>query len=83
MYFESVAAAIDMAGHGGYVWSAYGITLLVIGWLLLAPRMRLQDLKRQIAGELRRNADVEPIHNDADAGTDAATDVGIPVRGES
>ena len=56
MYFDSVSAAIDMAGHGGYVWSAYFISALVIVYLLLLPRLRQQRLKRQIAGDIRREA---------------------------
>ena len=66
MYFDSVAAAIDMAGHGGYVWSAYFISLLVIAYLLLVPRLRQQRLKRQIAGELRRDAHAKTVHESLD-----------------
>jgi len=56
VYFDSVSAAIDMAGHGGYVWSAYLISLLVIAYLLLAPRLHQQRVKQQIAGDIRREA---------------------------
>jgi len=66
MYFDSVAAAIDMAGHGGYVWSAYFISLLVIAYLLLVPRLQQQRLKRQIAGELRRDAHAKTVHENLD-----------------
>ena len=68
MYFESFSAAIDMAGHGGYVWSAYAISLVVIGYLLIAPRLRGQRLQRQIMGELRRNSSAKPVHDSADSG---------------
>ena len=68
MYFESVSAAIDMAGHGGYVWSAYAISLVVIGYLLIAPRLRAQRLQRQITGELRRSSPAKPVHDSADSG---------------
>jgi heme exporter protein D len=67
MYFESFSAAIDMAGHGGYVWSAYAISLVVIGYLLIAPRLRGQRLQRQIAGELRRDSSAKS-HDSADSG---------------
>ena len=66
MYFDSVAAAIDMAGHGGYVWSAYCISVLVIMYLLLVPRQRQRRLKRQIAGELRRDAHAKTAHESTD-----------------
>ena len=75
MYFDSVAAAIDMAGHGGYVWSAYFISLLVIAYLLLLPRIRQQRLKRQIVGELRRDAHAKTV--------DESTDRVNAVRGET
>ncbi|MEP6359300.1 MAG: heme exporter protein CcmD [Halioglobus sp.] len=51
-----------MAGHGGYVWSAYFISLLVIVYLLLLPRLRQRSLKLQIAGELRREAHAAALH---------------------
>ncbi|MEP4484655.1 MAG: heme exporter protein CcmD [Halioglobus sp.] len=66
MYFDSVSAAIDMAGHGGYVWSAYFISLLVIAYLLVLPGLRQRSLKRQIAGELRREAHAAALHSSED-----------------
>ncbi len=54
MYFDSLDALIHMDGHGAYVWSAYLITSLVVGFLLLAPRRRQQRFLRRLAGELRR-----------------------------
>ena len=41
MYFESLAAAWDMDGHGLYVWSAYALTalpLVLMAVALLHPR---------------------------------------------
>lgn len=57
MQFESLQAFIAMGGHGVFVWSVYGITVLVLSLLLLAPlrknrRFFLQQmmlLKRQQA----------------------------------
>ncbi|MCP5131930.1 MAG: heme exporter protein CcmD [Pseudomonadales bacterium] len=54
MYFDSVQAALSMDGHGGFVWSAYGICLLVLMLILLAPRRRQQKFLRQLAGEQKR-----------------------------
>lgn len=54
MYFDSIEAAITMAGHGGFVWSAYAITLVVLALLLLAPRRRQARYLRELAGELKR-----------------------------
>jgi heme exporter protein CcmD len=40
MYFDSLNAAWDMAGHGPYVWSAYLITLAVVASLIILPHRR-------------------------------------------
>ena len=54
MYFDSVSAALAMDGHGGYVWSAYLVTLLVVLVLVLVPRRRGREILKQIDGEHRR-----------------------------
>jgi len=59
MYFDSVAAALTMDGHGPYVWSAYAITLIVIAVLVLSPIIRKRRLLRELRGELRRNRQSE------------------------
>jgi heme exporter protein D len=56
MYFESLQAALTMGGHGPYVWSAYGITALVILQLLLWPLRAQRRLLRELRGEQRRNS---------------------------
>ena len=43
-----------MGGHGAYVWSAYAITLVVIGVSLLRPWLATRRLKRVIRQELSR-----------------------------
>ena len=54
MYFDSVAAALAMDGHGAFVWSAYLITLVAVAALLVIPRRRERKILQQLAGELRR-----------------------------
>lgn len=54
MYFESLQAALAMGGHGPYVWSAYGITALVILQLLIWPWRAQRRLLRELRGEQRR-----------------------------
>jgi len=54
MYFDSISAAVAMGGHGGFVWSAYGICLVVLVLILLAPRRRQKRLLRRLAGEQKR-----------------------------
>jgi len=50
--FDGFADFISMGGHGVYVWISYGITFLVMVWLLIAPIAR----KRQILQILQREA---------------------------
>ena len=48
MRFDSLAAFISMDGHGAYIWSAYGITLVVLLANLLWPRvMRASFIKQE------------------------------------
>jgi heme exporter protein D len=54
MQFDSVSEAITMGGHGAYVWSAYAITLVVVGISLLRPWLVTRRLKRVIRQELSR-----------------------------
>jgi len=54
MYFDSLQAAMAMDGHGAFVWSAYGVTVLVVAGVLLAPLRRRHRLLRQLAAQHRR-----------------------------
>ena len=56
MYFDSLSAAMTMGGHGGYVWSAYAITFLVLGVVILRPILSSRRLRRDIRSELARKA---------------------------
>ena len=57
--FADFAEFMTMQGHGPYVWAAYGITLVAIVYLVIAPIMdaraffkqqrRLQKLAQQQA----------------------------------
>ncbi len=44
MYFDSVNDLINMAGHGIFVWSSYGITLLALLSLIIYPLRKKQKL---------------------------------------
>jgi heme exporter protein D len=54
MYFDSLHALLAMDGHGVYVWTAYGVTGLVIAAGLLAPLRRRKRFLLQLAAELKR-----------------------------
>lgn len=59
MYFESLQALLVMDGHGGFVWSAYAVTCLVVAWLLAAPTLRRKRLLRELRGAHSRSAGAE------------------------
>lgn len=47
MYFESIGDLWHMAGHGAFVWSAYGISALVLVSIIAQPLLRFRsELKR-------------------------------------
>jgi heme exporter protein D len=54
MYFDSLSAALQMDGHGAFVWSAYFITLLVVSCLVIVPMRKEKRIIRQIQGTLKR-----------------------------
>ena len=61
MYFDSVSEFAAMGGHGFFVWSAYGISaLLIIGNIVLAVRQQGR-VRQEIQRRLRR--DQRPAHN--------------------
>jgi len=58
--FHSLSAFVDMGGHGQFVWSAYGISLVVILFNFIRPvilkkrnetnvRKQLESEKAQVA----------------------------------
>lgn len=54
MYFDSISSALQMDGHGGYVWSAYLITILVVACLVVLPKRKEKQVIRQLRGALKR-----------------------------
>ncbi|MFN2289325.1 MAG: heme exporter protein CcmD, partial [Chromatocurvus sp.] len=56
MYFDSIQALIEMDGHGVFVWSAYGISIIVLGVLAIAPYRRQRRLLAAIRAGQRRAA---------------------------
>jgi heme exporter protein D len=56
VYFESVSAALQMDGHGVYVWVAYGVCAVVLSYLLISPQRRKRRALREIAAAERRRA---------------------------
>lgn len=48
------AEFIDMGGYGSYVWSSYGIALVVLAANVVVPWLNARKQKRELAGKLRR-----------------------------
>ncbi len=46
---EQVRGFLAMGGYGAFVWPAFGVTALVMGWLLAASLRRLRGLERALA----------------------------------
>ena len=56
MYFESLAAAWHMDGHGVYVWLAYALTAIPLSVMVWLPLKRMRQHWRWIQAEQRRQA---------------------------
>ncbi|WP_034837516.1 heme exporter protein CcmD [Endozoicomonas numazuensis] len=67
MYFDSLASLIHMDGHGIYVWSTYGIGLLIIAYNIVSPlraRKRIvAQIQRQVRSNQSRNRSSSNAHN--------------------
>jgi len=56
MMFDSLSAFLDMGGHGPFVWSAYGITLIVFAYNIFAPIRHRKKMLREIHQRMERDA---------------------------
>ena len=61
MYFESVTAAMQMDGHGIYVWVAYGMTAALLFGLVWTPSRRLRQRKRWVVLDAQRRAGADQM----------------------
>ena len=59
MYFENVAALINMDGHGVYVWASVAVTLAVMLWLVIAPLISQRRLLKEVSRDIQRQQDRE------------------------
>ena len=44
----------DMGGYAFYVWSAWGLTALVLFWQFIQPKLRNAKIKQQLRRQLAR-----------------------------
>jgi heme exporter protein D len=59
MYFENIAALINMDGHGVYVWTSVAVTLAVMLWLVIAPLISQRRLLKEVSRDIQRQQDRE------------------------
>jgi heme exporter protein D len=55
MYFESLDALLNMAGHGPYVWSCYGLFVALLGINIWHARSQNLKALKQAKAFVRRN----------------------------
>ncbi len=60
MVFANLDELLHMGGHGPYVWVSYGVSVVALAWLLVAPLLRRRALLRDIARRARRDANRNP-----------------------
>lgn len=53
--FESLAAFISMKGHGPFVWSVYGISIMAFIYLIYAPIKAYKDMVKIELKKLSRD----------------------------
>ncbi len=54
MSFSSWSEFFHMGGYAFYVWTAYSLTVVVLGGTILAPLLRHWRLRRELARRERR-----------------------------
>lgn len=66
IYWHSVSDFLAMGGYGGYVWTSFGVTALVMAlepfWVARHNQSTLARLKRQIRADARPGTSSENTH---------------------
>lgn len=52
--FDSLNDFLHMQGHGVFVWTAYALAALIMGWLIVSPWLQQRRLRQQLQREYRR-----------------------------
>ena len=58
MYFASVSDFITMDGHGAYVWAVYGVALVILGSLAIAPMLNRRRFVKEELQRMRRESQI-------------------------
>ena len=54
MQFDSLQAALQMDGHGSYVWFVVVVSIVTLALMLIMPVLRKRQIMTQQRGLLRR-----------------------------
>ena len=65
LYFDSVADALAMSGHGVFVWGAYIISFVIIFFVLMRPVMSIRTLNAGIRQEALRKQSAQAAQQNA------------------
>lgn len=52
--FDSLNDFLYMQGHGVFVWTAYVLAAVVMGWLIVSPWLQQRRLRQRIQRQYRR-----------------------------
>ncbi|MBL4868378.1 MAG: heme exporter protein CcmD [Pseudomonadales bacterium] len=58
MYFDNFSDFVQMGSHGSYVWSAYGVTAVVLLASLGYPIKRRRNLAKEYARRVKRESTI-------------------------
>lgn len=56
MNFETLNDFIHMGGHGPYVWTSYGVGLVVIIYNVIAPMVRRKEVIKRLNRNMKRES---------------------------
>lgn len=65
MYFSNWQEFLHMGGYAFYVWVSYGLTLVVLGAVLIAPWLRHRRLQQELARRERREQRHDEIQHES------------------
>ena len=63
MSFSSWSEFLQMGGYAFYVWTAYSLTLVVLGGAVLLPLLRYRRLRREATRRERREQRQAEVRN--------------------
>lgn len=66
--FDNLTAFLAMDGHGWYVWTAYGVSLLVMVWLVVRAPLKSTIVLQSVRNAEQRMAGRHPKSTPSERG---------------